>query len=96
MLRKSILMPKTAMALTIGASILGQIIGSRAERHRLKAIAERDRVAAETAIAAAAAGYNSTQLGGTAIGHCGTEGKAWDPLYIKASGSTSSSTDVYC
>jgi hypothetical protein len=36
MLRKSVLMPKTAMALTIAASILGQTIGSRAERIRLK------------------------------------------------------------
>lgn len=36
MLRKSVLMPKTAMAFTIAASILGQTIGSRAERIRLK------------------------------------------------------------
>ncbi|KAL8264068.1 hypothetical protein R6Q59_022198 [Mikania micrantha] len=35
MLRKSVLMPKTAMAFTIAASILGQVIGSRAERFRL-------------------------------------------------------------
>lgn len=41
MLRKSVLMPKTAMAFTIAASILGQVIGSRAERYRLKAIAAR-------------------------------------------------------
>ncbi|XP_010535900.1 PREDICTED: uncharacterized protein LOC104811053 [Tarenaya hassleriana] len=46
MLRKSVLMPKTAMALTIGASILGQVIGSRAERYRLKAVAEREKAAA--------------------------------------------------
>lgn len=39
MLRKSVLMPKTAMAFTIAASILGQVIGSRAERYRLKALA---------------------------------------------------------
>ncbi|KAG9137221.1 hypothetical protein Leryth_026407 [Lithospermum erythrorhizon] len=38
MLRKTILMPKSAMALTIAASILGQVIGSRAERYRLKAV----------------------------------------------------------
>ncbi|KAG9158870.1 hypothetical protein Leryth_027432 [Lithospermum erythrorhizon] len=38
MLRKTILMPKPAMALTIAASILGQVIGSRAERYRLKAL----------------------------------------------------------
>ena len=39
MLRKSVLMPKSAMAFTIAASILGQVIGSRAERYRLKAAA---------------------------------------------------------
>ncbi|GAA0152197.1 hypothetical protein LIER_37443 [Lithospermum erythrorhizon] len=38
MLRKTILMPKSVMALTIAASILGQVIGSRAERYRLKAV----------------------------------------------------------
>ncbi|XP_047325480.1 uncharacterized protein LOC124929223 [Impatiens glandulifera] len=37
MLRKSVLMPKSAMAFTIAASILGQVIGSRAERYRLQA-----------------------------------------------------------
>ncbi|KAL3650026.1 hypothetical protein CASFOL_006429 [Castilleja foliolosa] len=36
MIRKSVLMPKAAMAFTIAASILGQVIGSRAERYRLK------------------------------------------------------------
>ncbi|KAH0662819.1 hypothetical protein KY284_027750 [Solanum tuberosum] len=38
MLRKSVVMPKLAMALTIAASVLGQIIGSRAERLRLQHI----------------------------------------------------------
>ncbi|CAN1256729.1 hypothetical protein LINPERPRIM_LOCUS9406 [Linum perenne] len=42
MLRKSILMPKSAMAFTIAASILGQVIGSRAERYRLKAKAAKE------------------------------------------------------
>lgn len=37
MLRKSVLMPKSAMAFTIAASVLGQVIGSRAERYRLNA-----------------------------------------------------------
>ncbi|XP_051130780.1 uncharacterized protein LOC127251217 [Andrographis paniculata] len=41
MLRKSVLMPKSAMAFTIAASILGQVIGSRAERHRLKSVAAK-------------------------------------------------------
>lgn len=40
MLRKSVVMPKTAMVITIAASILGQTIGSRAERLRLKSSLE--------------------------------------------------------
>ncbi|KAL3651038.1 hypothetical protein CASFOL_007441 [Castilleja foliolosa] len=47
MLRKSVVMPKTAMAVTIAGSILGQVIGSRAERLRLKAKAKRAKLAAE-------------------------------------------------
>ncbi|CAA0814458.1 Unknown protein [Striga hermonthica] len=43
MLRKSVLMPKTAMAFTIAASVLGQVIGSRAERYRLKMAAANER-----------------------------------------------------
>ncbi|KAH6760371.1 Serine/Threonine-kinase [Perilla frutescens var. frutescens] len=50
MLRKSVLMPKTAMAFTIAASILGQVIGSRAERHRLKTVDARKLEFAETSI----------------------------------------------
>lgn len=46
-LRKSILMPKAAMAFTIGASVLGQVIGSRAERLRLKTVAARELVPTE-------------------------------------------------
>ncbi|WCJ19361.1 hypothetical protein M5689_001656 [Euphorbia peplus] len=42
MLRKSVLMPKSAMAFTIAASILGQVIGSRAERYRMKAVAAKE------------------------------------------------------
>ncbi|KAG6534266.1 uncharacterized protein LOC121985162 [Zingiber officinale] len=78
MLRKSVLMPKAAMAITIAASILGQTIGSRAERIRLKAVA------------AAAANEGSHLILKTRaityaqkIGQCGPE-VAWDPLSLKA------------
>ncbi|KAL0403467.1 UNVERIFIED_CONTAM: hypothetical protein Sradi_1987500 [Sesamum radiatum] len=67
MLRKSVLMPKMAMALTIAASILGQVIGSRAERHRLKTAAAKKLVSAETSISVT---LNS--------GHCG-ETVDWKP-----------------
>ncbi|CAN7124403.1 unnamed protein product [Brassica rapa subsp. narinosa] len=61
MLRKSVLMPKAAMALTIGASILGQVIGSRAERYRLKALAAN--TVAETSTVTAGDGYNEVSDG---------------------------------
>ncbi|XP_010481589.1 PREDICTED: uncharacterized protein LOC104760372 isoform X1 [Camelina sativa] len=71
MLRKSVLMPKAAMALTIGASILGQVIGSRAERYRLKAAAVK--TVAETASVSTVPGYNqSPSDSGFSGGHCGT------------------------
>ncbi|XP_020576367.1 uncharacterized protein LOC110021968 [Phalaenopsis equestris] len=50
MLRKSVLMPKTAMAFTIAASILGQTIGSRAERIRLKMKAEAEAMAGQRVV----------------------------------------------
>ncbi|KAJ8773881.1 hypothetical protein K2173_009312 [Erythroxylum novogranatense] len=99
MLRKSVAMPKTAMALTIGASILGQVIGSRAERCRLKAAVDKEKVAehTETAAAVSVSGQNPSQGDGIIIGsHCGIriERMTWDPLAIKASGPAASSTIV--
>lgn len=58
MLRKAIVMPKAAMALTIAASILGQVIGSRAERVHLKMIAERQTATIEQAAAGDFGGYD--------------------------------------
>ncbi|XP_076900574.1 uncharacterized protein LOC143554774 isoform X1 [Bidens hawaiensis] len=68
MLRKSVLMPKTAMAFTIAASILGQVIGSRAERYRLKAIAARPpTVLMETFVGSGGGSHPAGVTGG----HCG-------------------------
>ncbi|EPS73066.1 hypothetical protein M569_01694, partial [Genlisea aurea] len=64
MLRKSVVMPKTAMALTIAGSVLGQMIGSRAERLRLKARAEKKK-------AGAAVVEGSS---------CSRQELSWDPL----------------
>ncbi|XP_077220719.1 uncharacterized protein LOC143854573 isoform X2 [Tasmannia lanceolata] len=75
MLRKSVLMPKTAMAFTIAASILGQVIGSRAERLRLRAIASRE---------------ETLTIGDPCnSGQCG-EGTTLDPLSLEAMSSSSS------
>ncbi|XP_047963793.1 uncharacterized protein LOC125208244 isoform X2 [Salvia hispanica] len=77
MLRKTVLMPKSAMAFTIGASILGQVIGSRAERLRLKMIS------AETSPAGA------TQHGTAGVhgGHC-SEVEALKPASLLVSSSS--------
>ncbi|WOL13218.1 hypothetical protein Cni_G21987 [Canna indica] len=83
MLRKSVVMPKTAMALTIAASILGQTIGSRAERFRLKASVG----AAEVSTVA----VNPATIGLKTSGHCGEgEARVWEPLPLKVAASGSS------
>ncbi|CAN6486983.1 unnamed protein product [Victoria cruziana] len=87
MLRKSVLMPKSAMAFTIAASVLGQVIGSRAERLRLKKVAEA-RVEGEST-ATATEILKLTGNGGAnnsehqiQNGSCGIQ--VWDPLPLKA------------
>ncbi|XP_072993640.1 uncharacterized protein [Typha latifolia] len=86
MLRKSVLMPKTAMAFTIAASILGQTIGSRAERFRLKAAAASKESVGPTTKAAF---YPNKD------GHCGeVEGKVWDPLPLKGAGANPASVSA--
>ncbi|MQL75682.1 hypothetical protein Taro_008068, partial [Colocasia esculenta] len=80
MLRKSVLMPKTAMAITLAASILGQTLGARAERLRLKAIAAGD--------AAVPATSKRTVVALHKDGLCGGE-TSWEPLPLKAASTAS-------
>ncbi|GMG99384.1 hypothetical protein Nepgr_001224 [Nepenthes gracilis] len=84
MLRKCVLMPKTAMAFTIGASVLGQIIGSRAERYRLKAVAARRLPLTETCAGEA------KQLRVVGVNGSGDEIMKWDPLSLHVPGPSSS------
>lgn len=93
MLRKSVLLPKTAMALTIAGSILGQIIGSRAERLRLKAKAERANLVAQTPPAVVSC-YSSVQADGLTVSHCGKQGVNWDPLSDNIAKTSSSPASV--
>ncbi|KAF5959520.1 hypothetical protein HYC85_000729 [Camellia sinensis] len=90
-LRKSVLMPKTAMAFTIAASILGQVIGSRAERYRLKAVDARKVTLADTHVDCS----NQLQVVGVKGGHCG-EIVEWKTVPIQVAGPSSSSADVWC
>ncbi|KAI9157322.1 hypothetical protein LWI28_020615 [Acer negundo] len=94
MLRKTVLMPKYAMAFTIAASILGQVIGSRAERYRLKAVKENS---AEKTLALkenTAGKASQLQVFSVKSGPCGKP-MEWDPVSLQVSGS-STSTDVFC
>ncbi|KAK9265751.1 hypothetical protein L1049_012044 [Liquidambar formosana] len=91
MLRKSVLMPKTAMAFTIAASILGQVIGSRAERYRMKAVTARRLNLTETS-----PGQSSQfQVVGVKGGHCG-DIVEWEPAAALQVARPSSSADVFC
>ncbi|KAJ4848589.1 hypothetical protein Tsubulata_020256 [Turnera subulata] len=94
MLRKSVLMPKSAMAFTIAASVLGQVIGSRAERYRLKAIAAnggpmKPVAAKEVPLDEETSSTSSSQLGIVAVngGHCGDP--MGYPLSLQIAGTTS-------
>lgn len=83
MLRKAVLMPKAAMAITIAASILGQTIGSRAERIRLKAVAAR----ASTVV------VHEIIESPRRAGQCGEE-RVWDPLLLKGNMTVSTSAPM--
>ncbi|GLT93199.1 hypothetical protein SLE2022_110010 [Rubroshorea leprosula] len=89
-LRKSVLMPKTAMAFTIAASVLGQVIGSRAERYRLKAV-----VAKKSALEVSSV-VDASQLQVVAVkgDHCGKHVE-WEPVHLQLT-PPPSSADVYC
>ncbi|KAK4353574.1 hypothetical protein RND71_025768 [Anisodus tanguticus] len=65
-LRKSVLMPKTAMSFTIAASILGQVIGSRAERYRLKTVVSTELVPTKNSIT----GHGHLVVDGARGGFC--------------------------
>ncbi|XP_010253579.1 PREDICTED: uncharacterized protein LOC104594800 [Nelumbo nucifera] len=84
-LRKSVLMPKTAMALTVAASILGQVIGSRAERIRLKAVA----AGTQEVMASLAGEPIQLQVVGLKS-RCCSEDMEWNLLPLKATRTSSS------
>uniref|UniRef100_A0A2P2ILI4 Uncharacterized protein MANES_10G044300 n=1 Tax=Rhizophora mucronata TaxID=61149 RepID=A0A2P2ILI4_RHIMU len=89
MIRKSVLMPKSAMAFTIAASVLGQVIGSRAERYRLKAAVAREMPLKEAPNSSSSQLQMFTGKGG----HCGNLVEY--PAYLQAAGA-SSSADLFC
>ncbi|XP_074270252.1 uncharacterized protein LOC141593432 [Silene latifolia] len=93
MLRKAVLMPKTAMALTIGASILGQVIGSRAERIRLQAINVKPVTVLEEVIDDDLARYDSGRVEGITNSSCGQQ-MMLETLPSKGNKADSSATNI--
>lgn len=97
MLRKAVVMPKTAIALTIGASILGQVIGSRAERVRLqtlKAVADKQIATVELAEYHDYAGNDSDHVEGITKFHCGSQQMMLETLSSKRDEAGSSGASV--
>ncbi|KAL9246975.1 hypothetical protein vseg_020452 [Gypsophila vaccaria] len=95
MLRKAVLMPKTAMALTIGASVLGQVIGSRAERIRLKAIDLKPTTVTEEVIDNDFASFSSSHLENiTSNNNCGSQQMMLQTLPNQGSNAGSSATNT--
>ena len=92
MLRKSVLMPKTAMAFTIAASVLGQVIGSRAERYRLKAVVAKQ-IGIEKS-SASVGGANQLEVVNVKNTYCGKDVE-WDPVSLQVA-VPPSSTEVFC
>lgn len=90
MLRKTVLMPKSAMAFTIAASVLGQVIGSRAERYRLKAVAARKLSIRETSDV----GPVQLPVVKSKDRHCSDTSMDWNAASLQLTGT--SSTDVFC
>ncbi|XP_010547381.1 PREDICTED: uncharacterized protein LOC104819149 [Tarenaya hassleriana] len=86
-LRKSVLMPKTAMAFTIAASVLGQVIGSRAERQRLRSVTEKKKLTV---------GTTDLQVVGVSDGNCSSNALKWNPMSLETIASSSSAADVVC
>jgi len=85
MLRKCVLMPTTAMAFTIGASILGQVIGSRAERYRLKANAARKFAPIEASPVTVRETKDLRVVGVTSEERPSGNMRKWDPLALGVS-----------
>lgn len=97
MLRKCVLMPKSAMAFTIGASILGQVIGSRAERYRLKAKAASRALAVPIDGTSSVGEMDHLQLGtgnDGVVPYC--DSMKWDPLSLRVREGNSPSNGVCC
>ncbi|KMT11422.1 hypothetical protein BVRB_5g107490 [Beta vulgaris subsp. vulgaris] len=94
MLRKAVVMPKTAMALTIGASILGQVIGSRAERIRLEIVTKKQITAPEKAADHDFMGYSSDPVEGTTNLCCGSQQMMLETLPSKPDNAGTSGANV--
>jgi len=96
-LRKSVLMPKTAMVFTIAASVLGQVIGSRAERRRLKSVAEK-KLTLEVPNPSSVEADQMQFAGVSSDGRCGDKVvMKWNPMMLDvASPVSSGAATVVC
>ncbi|KAJ4899549.1 Uncharacterized protein Rs2_13500 [Raphanus sativus] len=99
-LRKSVLMPKMAMVFTIAASVMGQVIGSRAERYRLKSAAQKKMTSLAVVPNPSSVEATPMQFPGVSSsdGRCGDKVvMKWNPMLLEtASPVSTGATNVVC
>ncbi|KAF3593121.1 hypothetical protein DY000_02027276 [Brassica cretica] len=97
-LRKSVLMPKMAMVFTIAASVMGQVIGSRAERYRLKSVAQKKMTLSGSPNPSSVEATQMEFPGVSSDGRCGDKVvMKWNPMLLEAASPVSTgATNVVC
>ncbi|CAG7884343.1 unnamed protein product [Brassica rapa] len=97
-LRKSVLMPKMAMVFTIAASVMGQVIGSRAERYRLKSVAQKKMTLSGSPNPSSVEATPMEFPGVSSDGRCGDKVvMKWNPMLLEAASPVSTgATNVVC
>ncbi|CAF2131263.1 BnaA03g47080D [Brassica napus] len=97
-LRKSVLMPKMAMLFTIAASVTGQVIGSRAERYRLKSVAQKKMTLSGSPNPSSVEATQTEFPGVSSDGRCGDKVvMKWNPMFLEAASPVSTgATNVVC
>ena len=92
------LMPKMAMLFTIAASVTGQVIGSRAERYRLKSVAQKKMTLSGSPNPSSVEATQTEFPGVSSDGRCGDKVvMKWNPMFLEAASPVSTgATNVVC
>ncbi|KAJ3681612.1 hypothetical protein LUZ60_014185 [Juncus effusus] len=102
MMRKVVLMPKAAMVFTLGASILGQAIGARAEKIRMIRVLEEGKSVSVEKLELERESNFGEKLGGNELGlgiagkkNCG-DVRVWEMMPMKIEGGNGGGKSAIC